>query len=518
MNSPLPLFRNAPLAVARALLLASFLILYRPVIIKLVTDWWTDTYYLHGFLVIPIALYFVWERRDRLRDALRKPSVQGLFVVLASVATLIAGILGAELFLTRISLVGLAAGTVLFVFGWQHLRRLAFPLAFLILMIPIPTIAFNQVAWPLQLLASQLGVSALQMCAIPVLREGSLIELANTTLEIAEACSDIRSMVSLLTMGIVYGYFADSRTWVRVTVALAIIPIAVVMNSARVFGTGVAANYYGPEAAMSFFRAFSGWILLVAAFVILFLTTRMLLLVTPHRAPALQPVASGALRDTTRSTSVIRLIIVAACLLTGWGYLGHASRAESRPARESLARLPMTIDTWHGRDEPPFEKDELDLLGVDDYVLRSYFRESSLPVGLYAGYFYTQRQGDSIHSPLNCLPGVGWQLFERGRVTIDVHTTSSAGVSRPIEVNRIVIVNGTNKQLVLYWYQSHDRVVASEYWGKVYTVLDAVRYNRTDAALVRVIVPLPDGESAPAAETVAVSFVQSMFPLLGRHF
>jgi exosortase len=285
---------NRAAIIAAAVLLASFALLYRQVIAKLVFDWSNDDNYSHGFLIVPVSAYFAWERRDRLLAAARRPSVLGLIVVLGSIATLIAGILGAELFLTRISIVGLTAGTVLFVLGWQHLKVLAFPIAFLLLMIPLPAIIFNQIAFPLQLLASQFGESTLQMCSIPVLREGNVIVLANVTLEVAEACSGIRSLVSLLTLGIVYGYFTDPRAWVRVTIALMTIPIAIITNGARVAGTGVAAHYYGPEVADGFFHEFSGWLVFVAAFAILFLAMRVLLLIAPYRAPAQTPMANVA--------------------------------------------------------------------------------------------------------------------------------------------------------------------------------------------------------------------------------
>jgi exosortase len=226
--------------------------------------------------------------------ASRRPSAVGLVIVLGSCATLTAGILGAELFLTRISIVGIVAGTVLFVMGWQHLRILGFPIAFLILMIPIPAIIFNQIAFPLQLLASRFGETALNVADIPVLREGNVIVLANTTLEVAEACSGIRSLVSLLTLGIVYGYFTDPRGWLRVTISLATIPIAIVANGLRVAGTGIAAHYYGPEAATGFFHTFSGWLVFIVAFLMLFLVMQVLQRLTPPAQPRAVEVPSVA--------------------------------------------------------------------------------------------------------------------------------------------------------------------------------------------------------------------------------
>lgn len=279
-------------AIAAATL--SFVVLYRDVLVKLVHDWATDDNYSHGFLIIPIAIYFAWERRERLRDAALRPSMLGLVVVIGSLATLVAGILGAELFLTRVSIVGVVTGLVLFVFGWQHLRILTLPLAFLLLMIPIPAIIFNQIAFPLQLLASRFGETTLEAFSIPVLREGNVIVLPNTTLEVAEACSGIRSLVSLLTLGIVYGYFADKRTWVRIVAAAATVPIAIIANGLRVAGTGVAAHYYGPEAAHGFFHTFSGWLVFAVAFGALLALIQAILRLKPAPVDAAAGVASAA--------------------------------------------------------------------------------------------------------------------------------------------------------------------------------------------------------------------------------
>ena len=289
--------RKLNLFAALFLLLASFAFLYRDVIAKLVRDWSTDDNYSHGFLIIPIALYFVWERRARLAAALSRPSYFGLVVVLGSLGLLLAGVLGSELFVTRISMLGAVAGLVLFICGWDYLRILAFPILFCLLMIPLPAIIFNQIAFPLQILASKFAEVALTILQVPVLREGNVIVLPNTSLEVAEACSGIRSLVSLMTLGIVYGYFVDSRIWARAVIAVATIPVAIVANGLRVAGTGIAARYYGQEAAQGFFHSFSGWIVFLAAFMMLFIIERLLHRFAPvpkakaSAAPAEQPAA-----------------------------------------------------------------------------------------------------------------------------------------------------------------------------------------------------------------------------------
>ena len=262
----------------------SFGLLYGPVLIRLVDDWLNDDNYSHGLLVIPLAAYFAWERRERLAATPERPARLGLLVIAGSLGLLAAGLLGAELFLTRVSLVAVLAGATLFLRGWAALRVVWFPLAFLLLMIPIPAILFNQIAFPLQLIASQVGQAGLQLAGIPVLREGNVIVLAHTTLEVAEACSGIRSLISLLTLGIIYGYFIDPRGSVRTLIALSTVPIAVITNGARVAGTGIAAHYYGAGAAEGFFHTFSGWLVFVVAFVLLLALGRVLLRIVPGSA------------------------------------------------------------------------------------------------------------------------------------------------------------------------------------------------------------------------------------------
>ncbi len=276
-------------AVSAALVLAGFAILYTPIIAKLVHDWASDDNYSHGFLIVPIALYLAWERRGRFASAEQRPSNLGLIVLLGSLAMLAVGVLGVEFFVTRLSMLGVVAGAIAFLWGWARLRVMIFPISFLLLMIPIPAIVFNQVAFPLQLLASRCGEWTLNAFQIPVLREGNVIQLADTTLEVAEACSGIRSLISLLTLGIVYGYFVESRTWARVVLALATVPVAIAANALRVAGTGLAAHYYGAEAAQGFFHSFSGWLIFLVAFAMLFVAHRILILMAPENKGGAAP-------------------------------------------------------------------------------------------------------------------------------------------------------------------------------------------------------------------------------------
>jgi EpsI family protein len=216
---------------------------------------------------------------------------------------------------------------------------------------------------------------------------------------------------------------------------------------------------------------------------------------------------------------------VAVLLALGAAVMAHGSRTEPVLIRQSLANLPLQLDSWHGQPFPDMDPRILAVLGVDDYVNRAYSRPDGAVVSLYVGYYRSQRQGETIHSPLNCLPGAGWNPVRRERARIPVGgnsagtTGAESRVERLIDVNLIVIQKGLEKRVVIYWYQSHGRVIASEYWGKIYTVIDALRMNRTDAALVRITSPIAGLDRTAELQSVEMSiqFVRELFPLLDRY-
>lgn len=273
--------------MAAALVVGALLLVYWGVISGLVDAWSTDDNYSHGFFIVPLAAYFAWERRKAFAAAPLGPSYFGLVVVAGSLFLLVAGLLGAELFLSRVSIIGAIAGSMLFLFGWQRLRTMQFPLAFLLLMIPLPAIIFNKIAFPLQLVASHVGEYTITSLDIPILREGNVLILANATLEVAEACSGIRSLVSLFTLGIVFGYFVDRRAWVRTAIALSAVPVAILANGLRVASAGVAAHKFGTAGVEGLFHDFSGWAVFVVAFMMMLAFQKALQRLVPPRVPHL---------------------------------------------------------------------------------------------------------------------------------------------------------------------------------------------------------------------------------------
>ena len=248
------------------------LVLYAPVLAGLMADWYSNSDYSHGFFVPLLSGYLVWRKHDKLAELDAKPTFSGLLIVLGSIGLLFLGSLGAELFLTRVAFVGTIAGLIIYFFGWTMLRAVAFPVAFLLLMIPLPVIVYNEIVFPLQLLASQFATAVLDFVNLfPVVREGNILVLPHNRLEVVEACSGIRSLMSLLTLALGYAYLAERDQWIRGMLVFVMIPLAVVSNGFRVVGSALLTYFWGPKVADGFMHSFSGWAIFMVATTLLLL-------------------------------------------------------------------------------------------------------------------------------------------------------------------------------------------------------------------------------------------------------
>ena len=256
----------------------------------MVSQWNNDDDMGHGFFVPLVALYVVWQMRAELLEIVPRPSWFGAVLLLWGAAQMAVGMLGAELFLQRTAFLVSVVGAILFLGGWPLLRALRFPLCMLLFMIPIPAVIYNQITFPLQLLASRVAEIALTTIGIPVLRDGNVLELASQKLSVVEACSGIRSLLSLSFLSLVYGYFfEENRTIIRWLLFLATVPIAIAANSFRVSLTGIISEY-NPELAQGFFHSLEGWVIFVFALVLLVACHRLIVRITEflssRRVPA----------------------------------------------------------------------------------------------------------------------------------------------------------------------------------------------------------------------------------------
>jgi exosortase len=250
---------------------ALVLILYWSTIGGLVKQWWTDSDYSHGFIVVIFSGYLFWRNRAKVKDMEIRPSLAGILWIAAAMAALILGTFGAELFLARASFVILLGGLVVYFLGWKMLRTVAAPWVVLFLMIPLPVIVFNEIALPLQFLASKLAGNTLDLLGVPALREGNVITLPSISLNVVEACSGIRSLMALITLAIFYGLLMEKKIWVRAVLVVLAIPLAVGINSLRIVGSGLLGQNFGKEYAEGFFHEFSGIVVFAATLVALVL-------------------------------------------------------------------------------------------------------------------------------------------------------------------------------------------------------------------------------------------------------
>jgi len=512
--------KNYALPIAAIAVAAAVTFLYAPVLAKLGRDWWTDENYSHGLLVPFVIAFIIWNQRDLLAASFKRANLMLAWIGVAiALILLLAGTLGAELFTQRISLVLMIAAVVVYFFGRRVLGLLFVPFSLLLLAIPIPQIIFNRIALPLQMWASQMAVWGIRLFSVPTLRKGNVIDIMPNggiqpiSLEVVEACSGIRSLMTLVTIALVLGYFTRSRDGggfanlgrndiVRtLLLMIAAVPIAVITNAARVTATGVLTYEYGKQATEATVHDASGWIVYVVALGLLIGVNYGLKKVLNRRDAETQREEDGisdslfSIQHSAFNTPVA-WPLVTVLLIAGLGVNWFADRGEVVPEHEPLARLSTRLGEWRQRgDEIRFDPAVEDVLRASDYTMREYAALDGRVANIYVGYYSTQRTGATYHSPLNCLPGAGWVMSEPEVVSI----TTPEG--RTINANRYLLENGVYREVMLYWYQGRGRISASEYRDKLNTILDSVTRRRTDGAMVRVMTDV--GDSEPKAQAAA---------------
>jgi exosortase len=243
-----------------------FIGLYYQIIFFMVKAWYTDSDYSHGFLIPFISAYIIWTNREKIFTIRIKPDNLGILVLFLGLSVYILGITGAEFFTMRFSMIPVILGIVYYLCGREMVKSVLLPVGFLVCMIPIPEILFNIVAFPLKLLAANIATNIIQFVSIPVVRDGNIIHLTDMSLEVADACSGIRSLMSMIALGVAYAYLFQKSMLKRTILVLCIVPITIITNVARVTGTGILSHYVGPSAASGFFHEFAGIVVFLVAF------------------------------------------------------------------------------------------------------------------------------------------------------------------------------------------------------------------------------------------------------------
>lgn len=491
--------------------------------------WWGSEDYSFGFFVPFISLFLIWRMRHRIAQARVERSTWGVPIIAAGLLLYWIGEFTALFFILHISLWMVIVGLTVSLIGIPRTRAIAFPLGYLLTAIPLPTFIYSGMASQLQLWSSALGVGFLQLVGVTAFREGNVIDLGLVQLQVIEACSGIRYLFPLTALALLCAYLYQDRTWKRVVLVASAIPISILINGFRIGVIGVLVEFYGQGAAEGFYHLFEGWVLFMASLGLLLLEVWILSTIClQERGEAIDRPSgkqfSLSLSEThadnlPRSSPALRsafpgpLYFYSVALLIPFALASSVidQREERPPARTQFVDFPMALHEWKGTSLS-LEKQFIDILRFDDYVLADYRATDGAPVNFYSAYYRSQKKGQSAHSPQSCLPGGGWEISSFRRVTVPSSLRSDDGIA----ANRVVIQKDDQRQVVLYWFKQRNRILASEYLVKFYLLWDALTMGRTDGALVRIASLVRVGETEAAADRRLQEFAMTIEPELSR--
>jgi len=515
--------------------------LYADSLAFLFGDWIGSEDYSHGMFVPLISLFLIWQARHRIAEAGAENSWWGFAVISAGLFLYWIGEFATLYVLQHVSLWMVIVGLVIASIGVRGARAIAFPLSYLLTSIPLPVFLYASLSSQLQLWSSALGVGCLQLVGVTSFRDGNVIDLGPVQLQVVEACSGIRYLLPLTSLALLCAYLFKDRMWKRVVLVLSSIPISIVVNGFRIGMIGVLVEWYGQGAAEGFYHLFEGWVLFMASLGLLILEMWVLARIgaigdrssflnrftwtdrnsnvtpaatlQPLRSPSSSTLASASLQVSNRLfLGPAYLCSVALLIPVAFASTLMVERKEVSPPRAMFVDFPMKLDGWLGTSLT-LEKQYIDALRFDDYVLADFRFGDGQPVNLYAAYYQSQRKGQSAHSPQSCLPGGGWEISSLNSMDLP----ASSGMVRSLHVNRALIQKDSQKQIVLYWFKQRDRILSNEYLVKVYLFWDALSRGRTDGALVRIASLVGPGETEDIVDQRLLRFVSTIEPELARY-
>jgi exosortase D (VPLPA-CTERM-specific) len=482
------------------------------------TMWIYTPEYSYGLLIPPIAAFLVWQQKDQLQRIPFVGSWAGVAVVLLGGAILLMGQLGTVYTVVQYAYMVTLYGLALSFLGWPAFRLLAIPQLILLFMIPLPQFLLNNLSTKLQLLSSELGVYFMRLFDVSVFLEGNVIDLGGYKLQVADACSGLRYLFPLMTIGFLMAYFYKGAVWKRVVLFLSSIPITLLMNSIRVGVIGITVEHWGIGMAEGFLHEFQGWMVFMLS-AALMLGEIAVLNGIGHERGTWRQLFGLEFPAPTPKNALIRQRRLPASFFAAGALLGvfvavdiAMPRApEIYPQRASFSEFPAQLGPWHGRNEA-LEQVYLDQLRLDDYELANYVASSSQPINFYVSYYNSQRKGEAVHSPRACLPAGGWQMRDFAQRQLPQVAVSG----KELRVNRTLIELGDQRQLVYYWFQQRGRIITNEFVVKWYLFWDALTRHRTDGAMVRLVTPLPVGMSEADADRRLADFAARIAPELPR--
>jgi exosortase D (VPLPA-CTERM-specific) len=483
-------------------------------------DYWVDIpEYSHCLLIPPIAAFLIYQQKDRLETMVFSGSWWGVALLILGGALLVLGQLGTVFTIVQYAYLLSLYGLVLAFLGWPACRLIVVPLLILLFMVPLPSFLFANLSTTLQLLSSQAGVAIIRLFGISVFLEGNVIDLGSYKLQVADACSGLRYLFPLMTMGFLVAYFYKGATWKRLVLFLSSIPISVIMNSIRVGIIGVTVDNWGTAMAEGFLHEFQGWMIFMAS-VALMLGEVALLNRIGRREGSWRQMFGVEMPAATPAEALVRnrrlpasFVAAAGLLVILIGAVSVIPRpVEIIPVRAAFSEFPMELGRWRGIHQS-LDSVYLDQLMMDDYMLADYVDGAGGSMNFYVSWYNSQRKGQAVHTPRACLPGGGWQIQDLAQRTLP----GIAVNGQPLRVNRAIIQLGNQRQVIYYWFQQRGRVIDNEFAVKWYLFWDALIRHRTDGAMVRLITLLPTSGTEEAADRRLTEFATLIAPHLDRY-
>lgn len=498
---------------------------------------WPREDYNYCYLIPFVTAYLIWEKRREFVSITPAPSWTGMVPLAFGLLLFWLGELAGEFFTLYISSWFVTVGMLWMILGWKKIRSIFFALVMLLTMFPPPHFINTKISVYLKLISSKLGVFLMHLYGLSVYREGNIIDLGFTRLQVVDACSGLRYLIPLIVLGILIAYFYRVGLWKKAVVVVSTIPLAIVTNSLRIALTGILYEIWGARVAEGFFHGFSGWFIFMFSVAVLLLEMWFLRKIPPRSLPAQENYENKSritkktvyenqiIKETSlqqmnagekhRLTGIWRrpqhLTVLVLLIVTFSASYGIEFR-EKIPLTKPLDRFPLVIGDWNGRPQQMAQKfiDELDL---SDYTIIDYKNMAGRTVNFYVAYYESQRKGESIHSPDTCLPMSGWLYKESGTVAV----SPGSGNEKQVVVNRAYIQKGESRQLVYHWYLQRGRVLAKAHQLKIYLFWDSLTKHRTDGALVRLITPVYDDETVRDSETRLQEFMSRIMPVLDQY-
>ncbi len=488
--------------------------------LRFLVDAWLEDNNSHGPFIPLISLYMIWMRRHGLQSVDTSGTWWGVPIVGIGLFVYVVGQFAAMHAIVHVSLWLVIVGLLACAIGLSGIRQIAFPLCYLLAAIPPPTFLQYELSSRLQLWSSALGIGFLQSIGIMALRDGNVIDLGRIQLQVVEACSGLRYLFPLTTLTILGAYLYRDTLWKRILLVLSSIPISILLNGVRIGVIGVLVEHYGSGAAEGFTHFFEGWVIFVASLGLLCLEMWLLGKVgsgLPSRPfweriglPETRPVSGPSV---TRHTPVASFAVGVALLVLTVPVAPLLVQDEfPQPVRQSLLEFPLRLDAWEGVSAP-IERQYLDALQLDDYLLADYTATGQPTVNVYVAYYLSPKKGRSSHSPKQCIPGGGWEITSFAPVEMDRVVGGAPGR----EINRVVIQKGGQKQIVYYWFKQRDRWITSEYLVKFFLFWDSLTRHRADGALIRLTSSVHAGESEAVADQRLQTLAGLVTPLLDRY-